>query len=476
MAKRVFEHDGRFWEVWTAGTEIFTRFGTEGEGGHLTVEDAGAQVDHVLEARVQARVASGYLEQGPGGAEGAIDAGELDDQIASLPPLVDDPGYLVFADWLQARGSKWGELVAIQYNAAHAKGKQRAALESAAAALLAKRGEALVGPAFKHPQTALAWHHGFIERATLGTSTDPAEILAALQALVAQRAARMIRGVVFHPIPTKFDVHRDWSSSTDSIVDPWTNLDALAQALPAHVTHLGFGGWPAPAASAYLRMPAFSAISARFPTITKLELTGALAEEPGRLALDALTDLEVRFADADGLEALRESKLDGLERFSLWLGGHANCILDDVYDYEDGGYPDAFDGDDLEALEVHDVTSSTSASDLGEMLDALPPTLSHLGIRSALLDGDMLATLVAHPLVGKLASLDLSGGTLDDAAAKILIGAKKQLARLAIDVERNRIGAATAKKLVAALPRAKAGNQRKAQEPELFMRFVATME
>ena len=41
---------------------------------------------------------------------------ELDDRIANLPPLVDDPAYLVFADWLQSRGDPWGELISLQSN------------------------------------------------------------------------------------------------------------------------------------------------------------------------------------------------------------------------------------------------------------------------------------------------------------------------------------------------------------------------
>ena len=66
---------------------------------------------------------------------------------------------------------------------------------------------------------------------------------------------------------------------------------------------------------------------------------------------------------------------------------------------------------------------------------------------------------------------------LGSTAAKALIGAKKSLAHLKLlDVERNRIGAVTAKKLAAALPNARTGNQRKEAQPELFRRYVSTME
>ena len=490
MSKRVFEHEGRFREVWRDGSSVFTRFGRIGEGGHTKLEDAGspADADRTLDALVAAWLASGFDEAGGGGsvaAKAPIDGAELDRQIASLPRLVDDPGYLVFADWVQSQGDPWGELVAVQYNVAHPSGKNRAAIEKkraqlgkAEAELLDKLGAAILGPAARHAQSRFEWHHGFLRTAVLGTAPDPALMLAALQALLVHPAARMLRGVVLHPVPTRFEVHRDWDSSPENIVDPWTDLAALAAAIPKTVTHVGFGGWPAPAASAYVRMPTFTAISEAFPHVRRLELTGSAPDELGTLALPMLTDLELRFAEAShgALTAIRESALDKLERLSVWLGGNSHCVLDDLYAYEDGGYPDSHDGNDLEQLEVHGVNGSVSAAELGELIEAMPPTLKHLGIQSAMITAEDLEAVIAHPRIAKLHTLDLSGGTLDDAAAKVLIAAKKQLARIAVNVERNRIGAATAKKLAAALPKASVANQRKEAEPELFMRYVATME
>lgn len=493
MQKRVFELEGKFWEVWRDGATVVMRFGTTGTGGHTKLVDAGsvADADHLIDEKIRAQTAKGFAEAGSGGRGPAepVDGAELDRQLASLPPLADDPGYLVFADWLQSHGNPWGELVALQYNIAHptstkraslakaAIAKKRAALDTAVTALLDTIGESIVGPAIRHAASRFVWHHGFVRTAVLGSSPDPALMLAGLQALLAHPAARMLEGIVLNPVPARFDVHRDWGDSADNIVDPWTDLPAIAAAIPARVTHLGFGGWPAPAASAYLRMPSYTALSELFPRTRRLELTGSASDDPGTLAMPDLVDLELRFANAGSgeLEQIAGGSIGKLERLSVWLGGLTYCVLDELYESEDG-YPDQFDGSDLEQLSVNDLSGDVSPDAVGAMIDALPPTLAHLGIRSAPLDAAMCEAIVARPLVAKLQSLDLSGGMLDDAAAKVLLGAKRQLAKVALNVERNRLGAATAKKLAAAFPNARVGDQRKAGFPELFMRYVAVME
>ncbi|MCX5745481.1 MAG: hypothetical protein NT062_23640 [Proteobacteria bacterium] len=496
--KRILELvDGgstRFYELWLEGTTVMTRFGTSAGGAHLTAKDAGSvdEARRALDEQVHQALAKGYLELGaPAAATSVAQVGpaELAGKLAELPRLADDPAYLVFADWLQSHGDPWGELVAIHYNATTASAKQRAALDQAAAALLADRGQALLGPAALHPHSRFVWHLGFVRTATIGTSTDAASMVAAIDALLAQPVAHMIEGVVVNAIPARFQTHRDWDSSSENIVDPWTDetLAAIAKAIAGptgdRVTHLGFGGWPAPAASAYLRMPRYTALNTSFAGLRRLELTGWPHEEPGTLDLPALVELEVRFAmvgRAD-LDAITSSRLPKLERLSVWLGGSAYCILDDLYPAEDGfaDYPETYDGGDLEQLEVHEVNRSISAAELGGFIDALPATVKHLGIQSAMLDGELCAMLLAHPRLAALETLDLSGGTLDDATAELLLApaAKAALGHLAsLDLARNRLGAAMAKKLVAAFPNARVGDQREAPHPELFVRYVAVME
>ncbi len=493
--KRVFElvDDGssKFWEVWREGSTVYMRFGKTGSGGQTKVREEGSEEDaeRAIEQQVREKVAKGYVEAGEGlSATTAkqLDGQELERQLAALPPLGDAAAYLVFADWLQSQGHPWGELITLQHGVKTApNAKKREQLEKAAAKLLEQHGAAIVGPAAGHEHSRFDWHLGFLRTATIGTTAEPEAMIAALEALLARPAAHMLEGIVLHPVPERFETHRDWDRSSDNVVDPWAKLDAIAKLIPARITHLGFGGWPAPAASAYVQMPSYTVLSKLFEHLRRLELTGWSNPSPGRLAMPHLQDLEVRFgmASSRDLSAITESELGKLERMSVWLGGSAYCILDDVYPHDeedpDGGYPSHFDGEDLESLGVHGVNSGVGAGTLGDFIDALPVTVKHLGIRSAALDAEMCQTILSRELIGSLETLDLSGGTLDDKAAKTLLtaAAKKSLSHLkSLDLERNRLGAATAKKLAAELPAARTGDQRKAAMPELFVRYVAVME
>jgi uncharacterized protein (TIGR02996 family) len=483
--KRIFEHvDGattKFWEVWRDDATIYTYFGKVGFGGQTTLREEGTSeaADAAIQKLVHSFVARGYVEDGtpPAAVNNRIDAGELEGHLAALG---DDASYGVFADWLQGQGNPWGELITLQLAARGANAKKRAELEKATAALLEARGPAIIGPAASHERSHFEWHNGFLRTATIGTTADPVAITSALETLLAQPVARMIEGLVINAIPTSFATTRDSEASVDNVVDPWGDLEAIAKLVPARVTHVGFGGAPVTAASAYVQMPSYSTISKAFPKLRRLELTGYAASERGTIDLPELVELEVRFADAqfNDLPAITDSNLGKLERITVWLGGSANCVLDSVYDFhETGGYPESYDGNDLAALEVYDVACNLATDSITEFLNALQPNVKHVGLRSAAISEPLVDAILASERIASLESLDLSGGVLDDAAAKALIAAKKSLAHLKLlDVERNRIGAATAKKLAAALPNARTGNQRKEAQPELFLRYVSTME
>jgi uncharacterized protein (TIGR02996 family) len=496
-AKRRFEHvsatSSKFWEIWRDGSMVYVQFGKLGADGQLKVkaEKTAEAAERSVEKQIREKLAKGYAEAAaapPAPPAPRLAPKELERHLASLPPLgEDDAAYLVFADWLQAQGHPWGELITLQHGARTApNAKKRDQLERAAGKLLAQHRATILGAAAEHEQSSFEWYLGFVRTATLGTAADPAAISDALDALLARPAASRLEGLVLNPVPAQFETHRDWDSSPDNVVDPWTELDELARRVPPRVTHLGFGGWPAPAASAYVQMPSYSALSKPFKRLRRLELTGWPNPKPGKLALPELRDLEVRFGMASGrdLAAITNGKLGKLERISVWLGGRAYCILDDVYPPDedsdaDDRYPSHFSGGDLELLDVHGVSSAARAPDVSAFIDALPRTIKHLGIRSATLDDEMCRAILSRKLIGSLETLDLSGGTLDDDSAKLLLttSAKKSLSRLkTLDLERNCLGAATAKKLAAAFPSARIRHQRKTGQPELFLRYVAVME
>jgi uncharacterized protein (TIGR02996 family) len=416
-----------------------------------------------------------------------LDPAALQHHLDQLPPLVDDPAYLVFADWLQSQGHAWGELVVLHHRTAHAESAdERAALERAAARLLDEHRADVLGE-LPRDGADLVWHLGFVRRARLQTPADAGAVLADARALLAAPAARMLEALILAPRPARFDTTRDWDSSPDNIVDPWPDWDDLGPLVHERVPHLGFGGWPAPAAAAYVRMPSFDAISRWLrTTVRALELTGSSRRARDRLELLALEALELRYADASGadLDAIADSSLPALRRLSVSLGGSSHCLLDDVYppeeydedDEDQERYPDSYSTDDLESLDVHGVQTDVRGEALRRLLDALPAGVTDFGVPSSALTDELLDTLVTHPRIATLRRLDLSGCALGDRAAPLLLEAAGALAQIgALDLSRNQLTSRVTSRLARALPGAILGEQGRA-EPDFFMRYVATME
>jgi uncharacterized protein (TIGR02996 family) len=416
-----------------------------------------------------------------------LDPAALQHHLEQLPPLADDPAYLVFADWLQSQGHPWGELVVLQHRAAIAEAPgERAELERAAAHLLEARGADILG-ARPGAEDELVWHLGFVRRARLVTRADGLAVLAAAKTLLKAPAARMLEALVLDPRPERFGTTRDWGRSSSNIVDPWPDWDALGPLVHERVPHLGFGGWPARAAAAYVRMPSFDLISRWLRTsVRKLELTGSSRRSRERLKLLGLVELDLRYAAASGedLAAIAASELPALERLSISLGGSSHCILDDVYepaDYDEDAedqerYPPHYSADDLEKLEVHEVSSDVGAESLRRLLDALPPRVTDFGVPSSALGEELLAAVVRHPRIPTLRRLDLSGCTIEDRDVASLLEARDALARVgAVDLSRNRLTSQYVGRVAAALPNATIGEQGQ-REPDFFMRYVATLE
>jgi uncharacterized protein (TIGR02996 family) len=417
----------------------------------------------------------------------ALDPAALKAHLDRLPPLGDDQAYLVFADWLQAQGHPWGELIVLHHRAAIAQAEgERGELARAAARLLEERRADILG-ALPPEGAELTWHLGFVQRARLGTRAAADAVLAAARALLKAPAARMLETLILEPRLTQFDTTRDWDRSAGNIVDPWPDWDDLGPLVHERVPHLGFGGWPARAAAAYVRMPSFDLISRWLrTTVRKLELTGSAPRARERLELLGLVELDLRYANAssEDLETLAVSPLPSLERLAVSLGGSSHCILDEVYepaeydedDEDQERYPPHYSADDLERMEVHDVSSGVRRESLRRLLDGLPNRVTDFGVPSSALDDALLETVVRHPRIPALRRLDLSGCTIGDHNVAILFEAHAALARVgAIDLSRNRITARYAGRLAAALPNAILGEQDQG-EPDFFMRYVATME
>ena len=74
MTKRMFEFSegasNKFWEVWSEGTEVRTRYGKIGTGGQTTIKDEGDEekAAKLLAKLIAEKTKKGYVEVGGGSA------------------------------------------------------------------------------------------------------------------------------------------------------------------------------------------------------------------------------------------------------------------------------------------------------------------------------------------------------------------------------------------------------------------------
>jgi hypothetical protein len=239
-------------------------------------------------------------------------------------------------------------------------------------------------------------------------------------------------------------------------------------------------------------MPDFGAASAALKECEEVEIAGRALEKTKPLDLKKAKRVEIRFADASvgGLGALAKSKLPAVERLSVWLGGHAHCVLDEIYDAEERSYnsddeddddedferyPATYPTSDLERMDSYSVEHEEVVPALAAFLAAVPKQVKHLGVQSAVLDAEICTAIVSSSILPKLERLDLSGGFMKEEGAAVLEKAKKKLAHLKeLDLRRIKLPekyAARLKGLTNALTDDKGKG-----EPEFFFRYVATME
>ena len=487
MSKRMFENadEGKFWEVWLDGANVFTRHGKTGANGQTKLK-AGDQA--TLDKMVKDKLKEGYVQTGgdvPKGPE--LDKKELKRHLSNLKPLADDPAYLVLADWLQTQEHPWGELIVLQHGAA-TNPKKAASLQKQADKHLKENAPVILGEAANDSRSHFDWHHGFVRRAVIASDADVKVMTKALKSFLDSPVSHMVETLVISPYRATFTTYQDYSQSTQNMVDPWTDLEKLAKSIPDRITRVGFGGWPASMAHAYVYMPSFAKVSSTFPKLTALELTGFHPKKPGKLSLPQLTDLAIRFADGNDevMTAVATSKLPKLERLTLWLGGNEHGLVDEMFppdelDYDEDGesedterYPSTFSASDLEGMGMDRPDCEVTAAGLRALLDAsFSPKLTHLSIGSPRWTAELFGALAQGKLLKSLQTLTISGGKLDDDLIKPLVAAKKAFAHLASFEIRAQMEPATEKKLKA-LPNAKVIQPE--EREDFHFRYTATME
>jgi uncharacterized protein (TIGR02996 family) len=490
----------KFWEITVDGSAHTVRFGKIGTPGQEKTKsfgsDGAAQAD--ADKLIAEKTKKGYAEVGaPGGGDAGppppeLDEAELDHHLAAVDadPDAIEPR-LVFGDWLQSKGHPWGTLIALNHAIATAPNeKKRAELQKEETALLQSQGSAILGELARAGRpTRFTWHYGFIDEAVIASAADKLVLKERLSTLFALPAARRLKKLTLHAQPARLRPHSDWDDSPDDIVDPWKDaIPALAGA-PATLKALALGDPPPTGASAYVATPDLGRVQKVLPKLESLEVQASGAGGLGKFAFAELRALEVRLAraNADDLNAIRDAKLPKIERLSVWLGGHAYCCLDEIYepdwdaDDDDGGsrYPEHYPSTDLEKMDLPEVESDVGPDALRAFLSAKwPASLKTLGLKSGALSADHVEAICAAPILAQLETLDLSGGTLREADAEVLVKRKAKLAHLkSLDLSSNGLSKELATKIKAALKNADCGKQRdEGYAPEFLFRYVATME
>ncbi|MDQ3367603.1 MAG: TIGR02996 domain-containing protein [Myxococcota bacterium] len=297
-----------------------------------------------------------------------------------------DPGpYLVYADWLQAQGSALGELIVVQHALATGAdpAKQQRAAELIRALELPEPDLATVG-----------WRRGLWEWLRLENARDwmdgSFDALALARRLFESPACAVLAEL-------RLGMLR-WGASAVDV--PAVLAEAARHDWAAHLTRLHLGDVPAGIDMAYHVVGDVGAVISRsFPGLRWLRIhsgasCGVETFGVAGLALPALVELVVETCSMASERArdLAAASLPALERLELW-------------------FRSPFEED-------------AAVEDLGPILAGTAfPQLRHLALPNST-PADALAGAVAgSPIAARLASFDLSMGTLSDEGAATLAGA-----------------------------------------------------
>ncbi|MFO0599887.1 MAG: WGR domain-containing protein [Myxococcaceae bacterium] len=491
----------KFWEITVDGNSHTVRYGKIGTPGQEKAKSFGspAAAQSDADKLIKEKTGKGYAEVAAAGGGGGgpeappLDPKQLGTQFAAIDKAPEKPdAYLVFADWLEGQGHPWGKLISLQHAVATApNAKKKSELEREVTALLQSQGHAILKDLARAGRpTNFDWHYGFVTHATLASPTDKVVLKERLETFFDLPVSRATKKLTLHAQPARLQTRRDWDDSEENVVNPWAGVAGALSKAPKTLKALSFGEPPPTGAAAYVAMPPLAEFAKALPELEELELQGTGGGVganglSGKWGFPELKSLEVRAAapSADDLSNIAAAKLPKLEHLTVWLGGTTYTDLDsagyDPYDNEDGEarYPEFFPASDLEACEVYDISQAVNAQAVGNFLKEKFPKVTHLGLKSGVLNPEMLEAIINSPLVKQVKKLDLGGGTMNDAGADVLIANKAKLAHLeSLRLDGNRLTPEGIAKLTKALPNVNAGKQRGSGDPEFFFRYVATME
>ncbi|MBS1121460.1 MAG: hypothetical protein H6Q90_3688 [Deltaproteobacteria bacterium] len=323
---------------------------------------------------------------------------ELEAAIEADP--FDVHAYLVYADWLQAKGDPRGELIALMCAA-----ESSPSASAAANALLVAHQARFYGPLGAHLRThdyahaeALRFRYGFLHRAQLSNNKHSADgykerdLVEILELVLAHPSGRFL-------VDLALGINNENMATLDDVIA------LLAERKPAALRRLELGlftGGPS-----WFRIGDLRALWKALPRLSTLIVNGD-SFELGAIHLPEAQRVELHTGDltVGNADAVARASWPKLEHLDLWLGTRTPAVF-------------------------------TKLQPLLERTDL--PALRRLAIQNTAITDEICTRLVSSGLVGQLRELDLSIGTMTDAGARTLASQRSHLQLDLLDVSRNRL-------------------------------------
>lgn len=343
---------------------------------------------------------------------------ELEAALLADPDRLD--AYLVYSDFLSQEGDPRGALIAAQVERERAEADQASQLPGSEAwrrLQVARERErrlfdqhradflgALGEPSAA--EIALTWRRGFIDSARIAWSwfakEGPTPVPALVEALFSLPTGRFVRELTFG-VHIEEEGQGEYQPVIDALAArPRPSLRRL------HVGDFRYHG--AETEISWTHLGDLSDLWEALPRLEHLELQGGDLSLGDEVSAPSLRRLEIRSGGLPGVvfRQLGAGSWPKLEHLSLWFGRP---------DY--GGDASL---DDVRALLE------------GEGL----PALRHLGLANGELANELCNLLPDAPLLGQLASLDLSMGIMTDPGAAALLARREAFSHLErLDLEDN---------------------------------------
>lgn len=433
----------KFWEIALSGASFTTTYGRIGTAGQTTRKEfaSAAEAKRAHDTLIAEKLAKGYVLAGSAPPPPV----PVEPRNAKLEaPILADPynvaAYRAYEAWLTREGALRGELMKLQLADEAKPGAKPGKPSKAAARLIADHAGYFLGPLAEHQKTrdgrdgdAFTWRFGFIHAARLSHNQYEDE---AFQGSLAE----VLRALLDHPsgrfvAELAFGFNKDPNDGTlDDLIG------VLAKRAPATLRklHLGDFVYPDETEMSWYHVGHLGKLWKAVPRLASLIVQGG-DFQLGTIDLPALTHAEFRTGGLSpaSARAIARARWPRIERLEVWYG------------HPDYGA----------TAKVADAMALLDRTDLKK--------LTSLGIKNTAFTDELCGEIGRGKLLGKLARLDLSMGTMTDEGARRLAAQQAALRHLAVlDVSANyltRAGIATLKGVAKSVISAK---QREIDDPE----------